>query len=262
MTSRPWLRLYRSVANSPKIQRLRPEAFKAWVNCLCLTDDAGNLPDIADLAFALRMSEDKTKAILSHLADSGLFETLQDGTLVAHDWAEHQRDSDVSNDRVRRYRERERNVTGNEAVSVQSKRREDTEKRREEGEGSQARPAPLIAPTPSEPVVLKPRAQRWPPDAVVPGDWIEAGTVARQEHGLAAIDLKLEAVQFQNYWASKSGGNAARLDWRKTWINWCLKAYANGRTGSQGSKTGHPLGIFGDVLEAARTGSGNGPGQR
>jgi hypothetical protein len=45
------------------------------------------------------------------------------------------------------------------------------------------------------------------------------------------IDLRAEALKFANYWASKSGGSATKLDWKRTWLNWCLtaKGTENGR---------------------------------
>lgn len=70
----------------------------------------------------------------------------------------------------------------------------------------------------------RPKAQRWPSDAIVPEDWIEDGHNARARNSLPAMDLGLEAQSFANYWASKSGKDATKLDWKRTWLNWCLNA--------------------------------------
>lgn len=67
-------------------------------------------------------------------------------------------------------------------------------------------------------------ATRWPADAIIPDTWISDAARSRAAHGLCDIDLRLEAQRFVNYWASKSGRDAAKLDWSKTWINWTLRA--------------------------------------
>lgn len=70
------------------------------------------------------------------------------------------------------------------------------------------------------------RGNRWPPEAVVPDDWLMAGQEARLKHHLPPIDLHVEAAKFANFWASKSGAGATKLDWKKTWINWTISAKA------------------------------------
>jgi hypothetical protein len=55
-----WLRLYSDVVSDPKVQRLAAERFKAWINLLCVAGQHdGILPPMADLAFTLRIAEDK-----------------------------------------------------------------------------------------------------------------------------------------------------------------------------------------------------------
>lgn len=111
--SQPWFRFYRAVVHNPKIQKLPDALFKAWVNVLCCTDDDGILPATEDIAFALRISERKVCAILESLIDARLL-TDDEGVITAHDWADHQRKSDSSKDRVAKLRERRRNVGGDE----------------------------------------------------------------------------------------------------------------------------------------------------
>jgi len=38
------------------------------------------------------------------------------------------------------------------------------------------------------------------------------------------VDLKLETYAFVDYWLSKSGKDATKLDWDRTWMNWIRKA--------------------------------------
>lgn len=38
------------------------------------------------------------------------------------------------------------------------------------------------------------------------------------------VDLKLETYAFVDYWLSKTGKDATKLDWDRTWMNWIRKA--------------------------------------
>jgi hypothetical protein len=90
--------------------------------------------------------------------------------------------------------------------------------------------APAIA------VASKPkpdRGTRWPADEKVPEDWFAPILARFRELGRAPPDLRLEAEKFVNYWASKSGKDATKLDWPKTFLNWCLNARTDQRSASE-----------------------------
>lgn len=91
--------------------------------------------------------------------------------------------------------------------------------------------APTPTPTPLKKEDKKVRATRWHPEAAITDEWLSHALVARRRNQLPDIDLALEAERFVNFWASKSGANATKLDWHKTWINWILKA--------EGQRNGH-----------------------
>ena len=82
----------------------------------------------------------------------------------------------------------------------------------------------------------------------------------RAEHGLGEIDLRLEAERFANHWASKAGGNAVHVDWKKTWLNWATSdkqgPYRNG-SGNGRSKLATSHDSFftgvGDLISEIRT---------
>lgn len=90
------------------------------------------------------------------------------------------------------------------------------------------------APTP-KPSSKSVRGTRWPADGVVPEDWVQAAGMKRAERGIPEIDLRYEAERFQNYWASKSGQAATKVDWRLTWMNWATDKTKteNGNGGSR-----------------------------
>lgn len=73
-----WFRFYSEALDNPKVQLLPGDLFKAWVNLLCLANRAeprGTLPPVAEVAFALRASEDQTAEWLAELERRGLLET-------------------------------------------------------------------------------------------------------------------------------------------------------------------------------------------
>lgn len=113
-----WFRLYESLLDDPKVQRLKPDAFKAWINMLALASrHDGVLPEVVDIGFALRVSEEKAAEWVTALVAAGLLDKQDGGHYVPHNWASRQYKSDGSADRMRRHRERHRNVTRDVTVT-------------------------------------------------------------------------------------------------------------------------------------------------
>lgn len=101
-----WFRMYAEVLDDPKVQRLSGDEFKAWVNILCLTaKHDGNLPDVEDIGFALRLDAKRAEKLVSRLTSAGLLVETETG-LKPNKWDQRQYKSDVSTDRVKRFRER------------------------------------------------------------------------------------------------------------------------------------------------------------
>jgi len=106
-----WFRMYEEILDDPKVQRLSGDDFKAWVNLLCLASrNEGMLPCVADISFSLRLDEKKASATVSRLVTAGLLD--QDGNgFSPHKWNARQYKSDVSTGRVKRFRERFKDVS-------------------------------------------------------------------------------------------------------------------------------------------------------
>lgn len=81
---------------------------------------------------------------------------------------------------------------------------------------------PAIAVALSKPSAI--RATRWEPDREVPPAWFVGVQAKFRSLGRDPPDMRLEAAKFVNYWSSKSGKDATKLDWEKTFENWCLNA--------------------------------------
>lgn len=110
-----WFRIYDELLDDPKVQRLPAEDFKGWMNLLCLASrHNGKLPPLADIAFALRETEDAVSTLLERLLNGGLIERRSGGADGIHyapyKWSERQYKSDTSTGRVKRFRERSKPV--------------------------------------------------------------------------------------------------------------------------------------------------------
>lgn len=116
-----WFRMYDDVINDPKVMRL-PEATRwHWVTVLCAASkhgkDDGMLPATGELAFLLRLTEQRVAVILTELVSAGLVDKV-DGGFAPHNWRGRQYKSDVSTDRVKRFRERQSNGKRNVSPDV------------------------------------------------------------------------------------------------------------------------------------------------
>lgn len=86
---------------------------------------------------------------------------------------------------------------------------------------------PPIAPqTENKPSPKAKRGSRLADDWELPEDWRQWALVNCPAASLEMVNR--EALKFANHWQSKPGASACKLDWRKTFQNWCLTAFARG----------------------------------
>jgi hypothetical protein len=136
----PWFRLYNEVLNDPKVQRLDGETFKGWINILCLAQKHDwTLPCVADVAFALRMTDQAAADLIQTLHRLNLLDEVPDApaSYMPHNWKGRQYKSDADPTapaRSKRYRDRNRHasVTRDETrdATDQIQSRADTEQSR------------------------------------------------------------------------------------------------------------------------------------
>lgn len=130
----PWFRFYIEVMDDSKVQLLPPAVFKTWVNLLCLAATGnGGLPSVEDIAFRLRMPEKTARSQISMLVSQGLIDVKKDGEdtiMMPHNWTGRQYVSDLSTDRVRRFREKKK-AAKLVAIGVDETKIETPMKRRE-----------------------------------------------------------------------------------------------------------------------------------
>lgn len=108
-----WFRLYDEILDDPKVQKMDPRIFKAWINILCLASrNDGKLPSLEDIAWTLRLSDNDVVTLLERLLNAGLIDKLNGGVngyhYAPHGWEKRQYKSDSSSERVKRFRQRKK----------------------------------------------------------------------------------------------------------------------------------------------------------
>ncbi len=151
-----WFRFYDDAMNDPKVQRLPGEKFKAWVNMLCLASkNNGSLPTLADIAFSLRMSEEKVSSLLDEFCASLLLDPIElvDAPMSyePHNWNARQYKSDVTDPTAAKRQKayRDRNADRNATVTVTAPRT-DTEQIQKTEQKKERRADALVVRDPSE----------------------------------------------------------------------------------------------------------------
>ena len=131
MARAPWFRFYSEVLYDPKIHRLPIATRWRWVELLCLANDQperGCLPSLEDVAYALRMTVEKTQELLETLEQSGLLDRQDEGCLHPHNWDGRQFASDLrESDGRKKHDESRRKIDGvwtNVAANAPPLRRE------------------------------------------------------------------------------------------------------------------------------------------
>ena len=106
-----WWRAYDECVDDPKLLLLSDKSHRAWFNLLCLASaNGGTLPDMKVLVLKLRMKAPKIEAIIYELKGAVLLDETETG-LRPHNWNGRQYKSDVSTERVKRFRNAKRNVS-------------------------------------------------------------------------------------------------------------------------------------------------------
>lgn len=105
-----WFRFYADAMRHPKVARLSDSQFRFWVELLSVAaENDGHIPCVDDLKHVLKRRLDHVLRGLKDLIRAGLIDPLDDG-YSPHGWMKRQYKSDVSTDRVKKFREK-RNVS-------------------------------------------------------------------------------------------------------------------------------------------------------
>lgn len=104
-----WFRVYDTIIDDPKILNLSMEFRWFFVAILATSSrqfDRGSLPTLKEIAIHLRVTRPKAQRIIACFIERGLIDQdpITKGLRI-HGWNKRQYKSDVSTDRVKRYRE-------------------------------------------------------------------------------------------------------------------------------------------------------------
>lgn len=201
--SQPWFRFYHEALDDPKVQKLTGDAFKFWVNCLCLAKrNEGKLPDLAAISFAFRMELIVVEKFMEIMHMAGLIDTKASWK-EPHNWKKRQPKSDSSTERVKRHRKRRSNVSSTVTDTLENQIRTDTDTEQKRGD----REAP----------VQKRRRPTPAPNALE----ISVEMLAWAAQNRITVSLALETERMLDYFR---GTGKPKADWVATWRNWMLKA--------------------------------------
>lgn len=130
-----WWRAYDEAVDDPKLIRLSDKQHRAWFNLCCITSqNGGTLPPIDEVAIKLRTTTAKAAAIIDDLREARLIDD-DEGTRP-HNWNGRQFKSDVSTDRVKLFRKRQRNVSSAVSETPPDTETEEVRKKEPIQEGS------------------------------------------------------------------------------------------------------------------------------
>lgn len=196
----------------------------------------GAVPRSDQLARMTGGSAREIDRLFAELETAGVFSRTDDGVIysrrMVRDKAKYDADRDNGkgggNPNLRNQDKASDKRGVNPQDKAQSQSPEPLPKKNNKSESRESAPQAAAPPSVPETTIAKPpkpaRGTRWSSEMGVSEDWLVDAEMSRTEHALPAIDLRLEAAKFKNYWASKSGGSATKVDWKLTWMNWALKA--------------------------------------
>lgn len=112
-----WIRFYIGAVDDLKLAEISDAAYRTWTHLLCVAGaNDGQLPNILGIAHRVRLTEKEARKRVAELVEARLIDETPTG-FVPHDWDDRQFVSDNGAARMRRYRERHKSVTRDDAVT-------------------------------------------------------------------------------------------------------------------------------------------------
>jgi hypothetical protein len=204
-----WFRFYDETLNDPKALKLSDKTYRIWVGILCIASkNDGALPPFEDMAIMLRMKPAKLQPELEKLIAAELIDHDDDG-LRPHNWNTRQYKSDVSTERVKRFR------NGDETFQ---KRPQSTESDTEQNRTEKKKEA---------------HASR---GAALPEDWRPSDEDFSYVENLGFTKSQaLEGFEEMQLWAGANSNRSVgrKADWSKTYRGWMRRNRKRGNSNGQ-----------------------------
>jgi hypothetical protein len=113
-----WWRAYDDAIDHPKLLKLSDAMHRAWFTLQCIASaNGGVLPPADDIATRLRIKPAKVAEWITKLVQAKLIDN-HEGVFRPHNWDGRQFTSDSSTPRVKRFRDKKRNVSSNVTRNV------------------------------------------------------------------------------------------------------------------------------------------------
>mgnify|MGYP003424775477 FL=1 len=205
-------------------------AYLRVINAIRLADQAITFNTFV-LCGLWRCNDRKAKRILAELIDAGKI-YVEDGKLVNQkaaddasalnrlraDRASAGRRGGIESGKTRA-KPLENNTTGEASASTREEKRRVEVKEEREPIGSPKKSAGDAPPPKADP-----KGSRLPETWFLPMAWGKWAV----NRGLSYAETKRQEDLFKNYWLSKAGRDARKIDWNRTWQNWVIKAIDDG----------------------------------
>lgn len=211
-----WWRAYSRARHDPKLLKLTDKQFRWWFSLVSVAaDNDGLLPSHEDLAVEFRVSGKVMTEALDALVAAGLLDHDETG-IRPHNWDALQYKSDTSADRMRRLRERQRDVTSDEPCDVTSPvtvTRSESESESETEADAEQTVAKATERAPKEPQDVK---------FTLPPDW-QPSEPSRHHASDKGLDPGNVTEAFVDYFAEGRGKREKRTGpgWEKRYRIWC-----------------------------------------
>ena len=258
MSKMPWFRAYTEMVDDEKLRLLAFEDRWHFVALLCLKgqgllDDGGALM-MRKVAVKLGLDLRTLDEVARRLSEVGL---IDKDTLQPIAWDARQMRSDSSSERVKAYRERQKQAKdGAKQLRNVSVTAQDTDTEEEAEIEPTATVSKAVGGTPAAPSATpgapvdgdaedeRPQkaktATRLPEGWVLPKAWGEWALSERAD--FTEADVRREAACFADHWHAKGGADARKVDWQATWRNWVRRAHGvpSGGTAARGGTVVNP----------------------
>jgi hypothetical protein len=137
-----WFRVYTEIIDDPKMAKMDNSTFRVFIYLLAVASDAGNdgkiNMTIEDISWRIRIPSDTLILAIKYLSENNIIKT-QKNEIIVTNWKKRQFMSDDINARVKRFREKQGNVSCNVSCNVR-----DTDTDTEQREGKRSFPQPSL----------------------------------------------------------------------------------------------------------------------
>jgi hypothetical protein len=136
-----WFRVYTEIIDDPKMAKMDNSTFRVFIYLLAVASEAGNdgkiNMTIEDISWRIRIPSDTLILAIKYLSENNIIKT-QKNEIIVTNWKKRQFMSDDINARVKRFREKQGNVSCNVSCNV---RDTDTDTEQREGKRSFSQPS-------------------------------------------------------------------------------------------------------------------------